>query len=111
MHVQRQVFNYISRHPKTVTGKDLVRIMRYSVLSHPEEFPKEFETWKERHFGFLIEKSVSREGRWIFTHTSLRKAMRHIENALPDMYRFASDPEIEKSTNKLEGYFGVLTEE
>jgi len=76
--------------------------MNYSVLSDPESFPMEFESWKERHFTFLIEKSVSREGRRIFTHTSLRKAMRHIENALPDMYRFASDPGIEKSTNRLE---------
>lgn len=76
--------------------------MNYSALSDPEAFPKEFEAWRERHFDFLIEKSVSREGRRIFTHTALRKAMRHIENALPDMYRFASDTEIEKSTNRLE---------
>ena len=85
--------------------------MKYPVLSDPEAFPKEFEAWKERHFAFLIEKSVSWEGRRIFTHASLRKAMRHIENALPDMYRFATDPDVERTTNKLEGFFGVLTDE
>lgn len=85
-----------------MAGKDLVRIMNYSVLSDPEAFLGLFDEWKEKHFLFLIEKSVSREGRRIFTHTSLRKAIRHIENALPDMYRFASDPGIEKSTNRLE---------
>jgi hypothetical protein len=33
--------------------------------------------------------------------------MRHIENALPNMYQFYvyADPKIERSTNKLEGYF------
>lgn len=76
--------------------------MAYGILSDPNIFPKAFEVWKERHFTFLIEKSISREGRRIFTHTALRKAMRHIENALPDMYHFTSNPEIEKSTNKLE---------
>lgn len=86
VHVQRQVFNYVSKNPKTEAGKDLVRIVNYPVLSDPGVFPKESEAWKERHFAFLIEKSVSREGRRIFTHASLRKAMCHIENALPDMY-------------------------
>lgn len=111
VHVQRQVFNYVSRNPKTEAGKDLVRIMNYAVLSNPKVFPRLFEEWKEKHFLFLIEKSVSHAGKRIFTHTSLRKALRHIENALPDMYHFASNPEIEKSTNKLEWFFWVLTEE
>jgi transposase-like protein len=82
VHVQRQVFNYISRHPKSEAGKALVQIMRYATLSDPELFITVFEDWKKRHFHFLIEKSVSRKGWLIFTHTSLRKAMRHIENAL-----------------------------
>lgn len=109
--MQRQVFNYVSRNPKTVAGKDLVRIMNCPILSDPDVFPKEFEIRKERHFDFLIEKSVSREGKRIFTHTALRKAMRHVENALPDMYRFASDPDVGRTTNKPEGFFGVLTDE
>jgi hypothetical protein len=111
VHVQRQVFSYVSRNPKTEAGKALVRIMNYTILSDPNIFPKEFEIWKEKYFHFLIEKSISREGRRIFTHTSLRKAMRHIENALPNMYRFAIDSDAEKSTNKIEWYFGVLTNE
>lgn len=111
VHIQRQVFNYVSRNPKTVTGKDLVKIMNYSVLSNPHVFPEAFEVWKMEHFDYLIEKSVSREGKRIFTHTSLRKAIRHIENALPNMYQFVLDSHIEKSTNKLEWYFWVFTNE
>jgi hypothetical protein len=102
VHVQRQIFNYVSRNPKTGAGKDPIWIMNYSVLSDSKAFPRLLEEWKEKHFLFLIEKSISREGKRIFTHTSLRKALRHIENALPDMYHFASNPEIEKTTNKLE---------
>jgi len=111
VHIQRQVFNYVSRNPKTAAGKDLVKIMNYSVLSNPDIFPEAFEMWKTEYFEFLIEKSVSREGKRFFTHTSLRKAIRHIENALPNMYRFVLDSGIEKTTNKLEWYFGVLTNE
>jgi transposase-like protein len=62
VHVQRQVFNYISRHPKSEAGKALVQIMRYATLSDPEHFIKVFEDWKKQHFHFLIEKSVSRKG-------------------------------------------------
>lgn len=102
VHIQKQVFNYVSQNPKTVTGKALVKMMNYSVLSNPDVFPKVFEAWKTEHFDFLIEKSISREGRLIFTHTSLRKAIRHIENGLPNMYSFKLNSNIEKSTNKLE---------
>lgn len=102
VHIQRQVFNYVSRNPKTAAGKDLVKIINYSVLSNPDIFPEAFEMWKTEYFEFLIEKSVSREGKRFFTHTSLRKAIRHIENALPNMYRFVLDSGIEKTTNKLE---------
>lgn len=113
VHIQRQVFNYISRHPKSEAGKALVQIMRYTTLSDPELFIGVFEDWKKQHFHFLIEKSVSRKGWLIFTHTSLRKAMRHIENALPNMYQsyLYADSKIERSTNKLEGYFWVFTNE
>jgi hypothetical protein len=111
VHVQRQVFNYISRNPKTEAWKDLVQIMCYKILSDPNSFLGLFETWKEKYYSFLTERSISRKGRPIYTHTSLRKAMKHIKNALPHMYHFVENPLVEKSTNKLEWFFWVLTEE
>ncbi len=113
VHIQRQVRNYISWNPKTPAGKELLQITNYSVLSDPEAFPKLFETWKREHFSFLIEKSISRKGEWIFTHTSLRRAMRHIENALSYMYQSYTHNTsgIERTSNRMEWYFWVLAEE
>jgi hypothetical protein len=113
VHVQRQVQNYISKHPKSEAWVNLLRILQYSCLSHPIRFLELFEFWKERYREYLTEKSISKKGWWIFTHTSLRKAMKHIENALPYMYQNSkySDLNIERSTNKLEGYFWVFTNE
>lgn len=79
VHVQRQVFNYVSRNPKTEAGKDLVRIMNYAVLSNPKVFPRLFEEWKEKHFLFLIEKSVSHAGKRIFTHIASESSTTHWE--------------------------------
>lgn len=113
VHIQRQVKNYISGNPKTEAGKDLLRIIQYSFLSDVNTFPQAFENWKKKYFLFLIEKSVSRKWGRIFTHRSLRKAMRHIENALPYMFQSSVNglPNIEWTSNKLEWYFWVLAEE
>ena len=113
VHIQRQIKNYISWNPKSETGKNLLRIMEYGTLSDPDTFVQAFENWKEKHFLFLIEKSISRKGGWIFTHANLRKSMRHIENALPYMFQSHTqkNPNIERSSNKLEWYFWVLAEE
>jgi len=114
VHIQRQVFSYITKHPKSEAWKGLLWIMSYLILADPELFPLKYTVWKEKYFSFLSEKSISlATGRWIFTHSSLRKAMKHIENALPYMYQSYkhSDWNIERSTNKLEGYFWVFTNE
>lgn len=113
VHIQRQVINYISNHPKSEAGVSLLHILNYPPLSNPLLFPELFGKWKEKYLPYLTERSISRKGWWIFTHTSLRKAMKHIDNALPYMfqsYRYA-DSNIERSTNKLEWYFWVFTNE
>ena len=113
VHIQRQVFSYITKHPKSEAWKDLLHIMNYPILANPELFPTKYSVWKTKHLSFLSEKSISSKGRWIFTHSSLRKALKHIENALPHMYQSyqQNDSYIERSTNKLEGYFWVFTNE
>ena len=113
VHVQRQVLTYTTRHPKSEAWKDLLRILCYPILSDPNIFLLKFDQWKTKHYSFLTERSVSSKGRRIFTHTSLRKAMKHIDNALLHMYQSYqyNDFQIERSTNKLEWYFWVFTNE
>ena len=113
VHIQRQVKNYISDNPRTGAGKVLKHIMGYSILSDSLLFPIVFQIWLHTYHSFLDEKSITQKGWWTWTHKNLRKATKHIQNALPFMFQTKKydDPNIEQTSNKMEGYFWVLTEE
>ena len=113
VHIQRQVKSYITRHPKSQAWKRLKHITNYPVLSDPFLSPIALKVWKTTYQSYLNEKSTTRKGWWIYTHPNLRKAWKHITNALPYMYQSVvyNDPNIERTTNRLEGYFWVLTNE
>lgn len=113
VHVQRQVRSYISKNPKSDAGKQLRHITRYAILSDSFLFPVVFQIWKQTYLLFLSEKSITPKGWRTYTHKKIRKAMRHIENALPYMFQSEKhrDTNIAFSSNKLEGLFGVLTDE
>lgn len=110
VHIERQIKNYISDHPRTPAGKQLRKIAGYDILSDPFLFPLVFMEWKSTYKSFLEERGTqkigekSRRGKKVFLHQKIRDALTHIENALPDMYHFHFHPslKIEKSTNKME---------
>jgi hypothetical protein len=107
------VKNYISGNPRTKAWKQLRHITSYLILSDSFLFPVLFQIWMNTNHSFLCEKSITQKGWWTWTHKNLRKAMTHIQNALPYMFQSMNhnDPFIEQSTNKLEWYFWVFTEE
>ena len=113
VHIQRQVKNYISDNPRTGAGKVLKHMMNYRILSDPFLFPILLQVWLHTYHRFLNEKYITQKGWWTWTHKNLRKATKHIRNALPFMFQSSKydDPNIEQTSNKMEGYFGVLTEE
>lgn len=113
VHIERQVRTHISKNPKNKTWKELSKIMNYSILSDAKVFPKVWEDWKIQHRDFINEKTKKLDWWWNYTHSRLRRAIRHIENALP--YMFQSDkysmPNIASTSNKIEWYFWVFAEE
>lgn len=109
VHIQRQVLSYISKRPKLREWKELRHITSYKILSDSFLFPLLFKIWKESNSYFLKEKTLNSKWKYSYKHIKIRKAMKHIENALP--YMFHNDSSIAISTNKLEWYFWVLTNE
>jgi hypothetical protein len=109
VHIQRQVLSYISRNPKLKEWRELRHITSYKILSNSFLFPLLFKIWKESNSYFLKEKSLNSKWKYSYKHIKIKKAMKHIENALP--YMFNNSNNIEISTNKLEWYFWVLTNE
>ena len=113
VHIERHVRSYISKNPKSTAWKELSRIMCYSTLSDAKVFPQVWEDWKEEHREYINEKTRKPSGGWRYTHDRLRKAINHIENALPYMFQgyIYNIHEIAPTSNKIEGYFWVFSEE
>ena len=113
VHIQRQVKTYISGNPKSRAGKEFLKITEYDTLCDPLTFPQKWKDWNTHHQAYINEKSIKPNGWWRYAHGNLKKAIRHIENALPYMFQSyrTGNPDIERSSNKLEWYFWVFAEE
>ena len=66
--------------------------------------------WQERHREYLNQKTTPDNDpkRAWFTHKMVRKSVVHIKRALPDLFHYPDNPDIPKSTNSLESFFGYL---
>ena len=108
VHIQRKVKQYISDNPKSPCGKELKHLVAYPTLSDPSLFPTLFQTWKNTYRDYLKEKTTTPKWKRVPTHKDINKALSHIQNVLPYMFHNESP---ERTTNKLEWYFWVLTNE
>jgi hypothetical protein len=113
VHIQRQIKSYISWNPKSIAGRELARLTIYTILSDSLIFPEKYVLWKMHHMDYINEKTIKPNGWWRYTHSKLKKAIAHIDNALPYMFQShkMDNPAIERSSNQLEWYFWVLSEE
>ena len=91
-------------NPKSQAGRDLRRLMVYDTLSDPLVFPCLWIDWKTKYQNYSNEKTIKPSGGWRYTHTKLKKAIAHINHALPDMFQShnLSIPDIARSSNQLE---------
>jgi hypothetical protein len=78
--------------------------MVYDTLSDPLIFPCLWIDWKGKHQDYINEKTIKPSGGWRYTHTKLKKAIAHVDNALSDMFQshHLSDSDIARSSNQLE---------
>jgi hypothetical protein len=78
--------------------------MVYDTLSDSLVFGDLWADWKTKHQLYINEKTIKPGGGWRYTHTKLKKAIAHIDNALSDMFQshYLSDPDIARSSNHLE---------
>ena len=107
IHIVRQASNWLTRNPQTRTGRELLGLVKQ--LSHIQtkrqkrRWVRAFHYWFKRHHTFLKERGYSPSGRWWYTHRKLRGTRSLIKNALPDLFRFITDPSIPKTSNHVEG--------
>lgn len=107
IHVVRQACMWLTRNPKTKAGCDLLLLVkelpRIQTKRQKRRWVRRFRRWHRRHEEFLKERSYAPSGHWWYTHRRLRGTRSLLKNALPDLFRFVTDPSIPKTSNHVEG--------
>lgn len=112
-HIQRETLIWLTKHPQSIAGQELRHIILKIHLIETRDqwgyWVVELMQWYNEHQNFVNQKSyVDQTNRYWFTHKSVRKSFIHIKRALPNMFHFLDNPNIPKTTNGLESYFGHL---
>jgi len=107
VHIQRQGLSWLRMHPKLKPSihlrKILLTVTSISNYQEKQKFILDFKNWENR-FGKMVSRLDSKHK--IFS--DLQRTRSLVIHALPDMFHYLDDPNIAKSTNKLEGYFSRL---
>ena len=111
-HIERECLGWITQHPKSAAGITLRRLI--CQISHIQThndvrwWIRELNRWHDEYEEFIKERTISPTGERTYTHDNIRKAYLHVHRAIPDMFKFIDHPDIPKTTNALESFFGHL---
>jgi len=107
IHVIRQASLWLTQNPKTVAGQELLVLVRLlktiRTRRQKRKWIRAFKYWYRRHRDFLKERSYGSGKHWWYTHRKLRGVRSLLANAIPDLFRFVSDPTIPRTSNHVEG--------
>lgn len=107
IHVVRQASRWLTRNPKTKAGADLLALVKklaaVRTRRQKRKWIRAFCYWERRHRKFLKERATGPTGKWWYAHRKLRAARSLVRNAIPDLFRFVSDPTVPRTSNHVEG--------
>lgn len=107
VHVQRQGLAWCRRFPKRIEARKLrtlfLTLTAITTTQERDIWLTQLISW-EAHYGTRI--AASRETGWVFS--DLKRARSMILKAVPNLFHYLDHPEIPRTTNGLEGYFGRL---
>lgn len=112
-HIQRETLIWLTRKPKLEAAKELRQIIKklHKITTHRQcnQWIKQLSDWYDIYKDLVNQKTINPQtGRYWFTHKSIRKAFIHRNRALPNMFHYLDNPNIPKTTNALESFFGHL---
>jgi len=106
-HIQREGMRWLRTFPKTQAGRDLRRLLSglCNIKSVKERgaFVENYRNWLVRYKDFV--KSLPSIN---IAYKDLKRTMVLIKNALPDMFHYLHDPNIDHTTNGLESFYSRL---
>lgn len=109
IHVIRQSVGWITQHPQTKAGQELLSIVR--TLSHvrtrrqKRRWVRKFRRWCIRYQAFLNTRTPHPRDpqRWWYTHRKLRRVRTLIERSLLHLFTYVRYPHVPRTSNHVEG--------
>jgi hypothetical protein len=115
VHVIRQSCNWITQHPKTKAGKELLCLVRslsqLRTKRQKRRWVRSFKYWCRKYDVFLKTRTQGEHKHWWYTHKKLRATRSLLSNALPDLFRYVTDASIPRTSNHVEGGINARIQE
>jgi len=106
-HIENQGLMWIRTYPKTDAGKELRYILKSVTRVHSKDdcqnFVSTYQQWYAKY-----KKAILRLPSDSIANKDLKRTMRLITNALPNMFHFVEDRRIASTTNLLENFYSQL---
>lgn len=109
IHVVRQSMAWITQHPQTRAGQELLVIVRgllaVRTRRQKRRWLHRFWNWSRRQEQFLSARTrhPNNPKRWWYTHRKLRRAHTLIQRSIPHLFTFVHYPEVPRTSNHVEG--------
>ena len=116
VHVQRECLSQITLHPRTPEGKSLkslvIGLANVKTANDRLWWEKLFENWREENEEWVCAKgTLESSHQTYFLHNDLRKAFVHLKRALPNLFQYIDHPDLPKTTNAIEAFFGHIKDQ
>lgn len=113
VHIQRESNIWLRKRPVLTASLELKRIVnllpKVSTYNDKIFWTRTFLQWYKNNQSFINEQKINiATGRKWYIHKDLRRTAVMISKALPNMFQYLNDPQIPKSTNAVESFFGHL---
>lgn len=107
IHVVRQSCAWLTQNPKTRAGRELLTLVHdltgIRTRRQKRRWVCAFGSWGRKHDRFLKDRSYGSGRHWWYTHRRLRGTRSLLRNAIPDLFRFVTDPTLPRTSNHVEG--------
>lgn len=108
IHVIRQSMAWLTQHPRTGAGRDLLQLVRAlsSIRTRRQKrrWIRSFRRWVRRYEDFLKERTLhSNNKHWWYTHRKVRAVRSLLANSISDLFTFVRYPWVPRTSNHVEG--------
>jgi len=111
-HMHRRIMGMLGKRPKDEKIQNLKVLADHVWFIESHEalnwWKDQLRAWINKHWMFLLEKTVTKEGKWWFTHKGARRAVSMMLKLPDTSFVFLDHPLIPKTTNELEAQLGHI---